>query len=174
MRYYAKVEGSDAEVELDVDEDGNVGSEGHELDLLAVGAGQYSLLLDGRSYDLYATPIADAPVHSSYSISIGQRQLRVEVQSERERRIRKAAPTAHATGEVSIKAPMPGLVTAVNVALGEVVQANQRLLLLEAMKMENEIRAPKAGTVKSVSVTKGDKVEQGRVLVVIELVMSDE
>jgi biotin carboxyl carrier protein len=168
MRYYAKVEGSEEEIELDVDEDGNVGSDGHALDLLTLGAGHYSLLLDGRSYDLYAAPIADALGHASYQISVGQRQMRVEVQSERERRIRKAAPTVHASGEVSIKAPMPGLVTAVSVAPGEAVQANQRLLLLEAMKMENEIRAPKAGTVKSVAVAQGDKVEQGRVLVVIE------
>jgi biotin carboxyl carrier protein len=168
MRYYAKVEGSDEEIELNVDEDGNVSRDGHEANLLALGAGHYSLLLDGRSYDLYAAPVADAPGHTSYSVSVGQRQLRVEVQSERERRIRKAAPAAHASGEISIKAPMPGLVTGVAVAVGETVQANQRLLLLEAMKMENEIRAPKAGTVKSVAVAQGDKVEQGRVLVVIE------
>ncbi len=168
MRYYAKVEGSDAEIELNVDEDGNVGSDSHELDLLTLDAGHYSLILDGRSYDLYAAPVADAPGRTSYHISVGQRQMLVEVQSERERRIRKAAPATHASGEVSIKAPMPGLVTAVSVAIGETVQANQRLLLLEAMKMENEIRAPKAGTVKSVSVAQGDKVEQGRVMVVIE------
>ncbi|PZS04659.1 MAG: acetyl-CoA carboxylase biotin carboxyl carrier protein subunit [Candidatus Chloroheliales bacterium] len=168
MRYYAKVEGSDEEIELNVDEDGNVSRDGHEADLLALGTGHYSLLLDGRSYDLYATPVTDEPGHTSYNVSVGQRHLHVEVQSERERRIRKAAPAAHASGEISIKAPMPGLVTGLAVAVGETVQANQRLLLLEAMKMENEIRAPRPGTVKSVSVAKGDKVEQGRVLVVIE------
>lgn len=168
MRYYAKVEGSDEEIELDVDEDGDVSSDGRQIDLLPLGTNHYSLILDGRSYDLYAEPSSDAPGHSSYNISVGQRKLRVEAQSERERRIRKAAPAIHASGEISIKAPMPGLVTAVNIAVGEAVQANQRLLLLEAMKMENEIRAPKAGTVKSLRVEKGDKVEQGRVLVVIE------
>ncbi len=173
MRYYAKVEGSDEEIELNVDEDGNVGSDNHQVDLLMLGAGHYSLLLDGRSYDLYAAAVADAPGHSSYQIRVGQRQMRVEVQSERERRIRKAAPATHASGEVSIKAPMPGLVTTVSVAPGQEVQANQRLLLLEAMKMENEIRAPKAGTIKIVAVATGDKVEQGRVMVVIGLVFSD-
>jgi len=49
-----------------------------------------------------------------------------------------------------------------------VVQSGQRLILLEAMKMENEIRAPKPGTVKSLATSVGDKVEQGRVLLVIE------
>lgn len=168
MRYYAKSEGSDREIELNVDEDGNVTIVGREIDLVPLGADRYSLILDGRSYELYAQPSTDASSQHSYRISVGQRSLHIAVQSERERRIRKAAPLSHASGEVSIKAPMPGLVTAVNVTIGAQVQANQRLLLLEAMKMENEIRAPRSGTIKRVSVTPGDKVGQGQVLIILE------
>lgn len=169
MRYYAKIEGSDHEIELNVDEDGNVAIAGREVDLVPLGANRYSLILDGCSYELYAQPVSDTLGHTAYVVSSGQSRLRVAVQSERERRIRKAAPLANAAGEVSIKAPMPGLVTAISVAVGVHVQANQRLLLLEAMKMENEIRAPRPGIVKSISIIPGDKVGQGQILITLEL-----
>jgi biotin carboxyl carrier protein len=63
---------------------------------------------------------------------------------------------------------MPGRVVRVLVAPGDVVTARQGVIVVEAMKMENELRSPKAGTVKEVSVTSGTSVEAGRVLVVIE------
>ena len=63
---------------------------------------------------------------------------------------------------------MPGRVVRVLVAPGDTVAARQGVVVVEAMKMENELRSPKAGTVKEVAVTPGTSVEAGRVLVVIE------
>jgi biotin carboxyl carrier protein len=63
---------------------------------------------------------------------------------------------------------MPGRVVRVLVAPGDEVQARQAVVVVEAMKMENELRSPKAGRVKDVAVTPGTSVEAGRVLVVIE------
>ena len=77
-----------------------------------------------------------------------------------------AAPVAAGAGE-SITSPMPGNILAVNVAAGDMVKKGQVLMILEAMKMENEIMCPCDGTVASVSVTKGAAVESGTLLCTI-------
>ena len=76
------------------------------------------------------------------------------------------APAASGAGE-SITSPMPGNILAVNVAAGDAVKKGQVLMVLEAMKMENEIMCPCDGTVSSVSVTKGAAVESGTLLCTI-------
>ena len=75
---------------------------------------------------------------------------------------------ASADGEQKVSAPMPGRVVRVLVSPGDTVEARQPVVVVEAMKMENELRSPKAGTVKEVAVTAGTSVDAGRVLVVIE------
>ena len=77
----------------------------------------------------------------------------------------KAAAPAGAAGAVAVKAPMPGNILDVKVAAGASVKAGDVLVILEAMKMENEIVAPQDGTVASVNVNKGDTVNSGDVLV---------
>ena len=80
----------------------------------------------------------------------------------------KAAPAAApkaAAGAVTVKAPMPGNILDVKVAAGASVKAGDVLVILEAMKMENEIVAPQDGTVASINVNKGDTVNSGDVLV---------
>lgn len=112
-----------------------------------VEAGQ-AMLVD--EYEAYApapaaapAPIAAAPAAASVS----------------------AAP-ALAAGEV-VKSPMPGNILKINVTVGQKVNEGETLLVLEAMKMENEIAAPKAGTVAQIIVSKGAVVETGAPLVVI-------
>ena len=79
-----------------------------------------------------------------------------------------AAPKAAAPAEgTSVTAPMPGNILDVKVSVGQMVAAGQTLVVLEAMKMENEIQAPVDGTVASINVTKGATVESGSVLVVL-------
>ena len=75
---------------------------------------------------------------------------------------------AGADGEQKITAPMPGRVVRVLVAPGDDVEARQPVVVVEAMKMENELRSPKAGRIKDVAVSPGASVEAGRVLVVVE------
>ena len=77
----------------------------------------------------------------------------------------KAAAPAGAAGAVTVKAPMPGNILDVKVAAGASVKAGDVLVILEAMKMENEIVAPQDGTVASINVNKGDTVNSGDVLV---------
>ena len=78
-----------------------------------------------------------------------------------------AAPAASGAGE-SITSPMPGNILAVNVAAGDTVKKGQVLMILEAMKMENEIMAPHDGKVTAVAVTKGAAVESGALLCTIQ------
>ena len=78
-----------------------------------------------------------------------------------------AAPAMTVSGGESVNAPMPGTILKVNVSAGQTVKAGQVLVVLEAMKMENEIYAPKSGTVSQVVVSKGASVNTGDALVVI-------
>ena len=79
-----------------------------------------------------------------------------------------AAPAAAPAGGESITSPMPGNILAVNVAAGDMVKKGQVLMVLEAMKMENEIMAPQDGKVTSVAVAKGAAVESGALLCTIQ------
>ena len=76
------------------------------------------------------------------------------------------AASALASGEV-VKSPMPGNILKINVAQGQVVKEGDVLIVLEAMKMENEITAPKAGSIAQIAVSKGQVVETGSPLIVI-------
>jgi hypothetical protein len=98
-------------------------------------------------------------------VGLGGRTIKVIVNG---RRSAHAEAGAHGHGQIAIAAPMPGRVVRVLVAAGDDVAARQGVVVVEAMKMENELRAPRAGRVKEVSVTAGTSVEAGRILAVIE------
>ena len=91
------------------------------------------------------------------------------MQDERSRRLNQARkmPSLPA-GEMAVAAPIPGLVVKVLVAAGDAIEEGQPLVILEAMKMENEIRSMRPGVVKSVEVAPGQRVEQNAVLIVLE------
>lgn len=84
------------------------------------------------------------------------------------RRRRGGAGEVAGAGLQQVLAPMPGRIVRVLVKPGDEVEARQGLIVMEAMKMENELRSPKAGTVKDVAVAEGDSVQAGRLLVVVE------
>ena len=88
--------------------------------------------------------------------------------SQPEARRRRGKTTRNAQGEQRIVAPMPGRIVRVLAKPGDAVELRQPVIVIEAMKMENELRAPKAGTIKEVAVETGASVEAGRLLVVIE------
>jgi biotin carboxyl carrier protein len=116
-----------------------------------------------RSRDLYITPGAS---RGEFLVNLEGRTIGVMVNGRRTRH--RAEGTAHGHGEISIVAPMPGRVVRVLVRTGDAVTARQGVVVVEAMKMENELRAPRGGRVKEVSVTPGTSVEAGRILAVIE------
>ena len=77
----------------------------------------------------------------------------------------EAADGAHAPGDKAIKSPLPGVIVAVKVNVGEAVKTGQVVAVLEAMKMENEIQSEYDGTVASVNVSQGDSVLEGALIV---------
>ena len=115
------------------------------------------------TYEVFVAPMDNA---GELLVTIEGRSVTVAVNG---RRTKRGIDTAgHAHGEQSIVAPMPGRVVRVLVAPGDQVAARQGVVVVEAMKMENELRSPKAGRVKDVSVSAGTSVDAGRVLVIIE------
>ena len=101
-----------------------------------------------------------------YTIWVGGHRYDVEALDERTRAIRDlSAQGAQAVGPAPLVAPMPGLIVRVNVQVGDAVQPGAPVVVMEAMKMENELRAQTAGIVAAVRVQPGAAVEKGAVLV---------
>jgi biotin carboxyl carrier protein len=97
---------------------------------------------------------------------VGGLRYEVKVQDERSRRLSLVDRTLRAPeGELAIKAPIPGLVVRVPIETGQQLAEGDTLVILEAMKMENELRAPRGGTVHEVRARPGDQVALGQVLV---------
>ena len=111
--------------------------------------------IDGKSYESYVYQGEE-----DWQVLLQGRQYPVKVEDERERRLKTASGgKAETTGEFHLKAPMPGLVVAVNVTEGQQVEKGQVLAILESMKMQNELKAPRAGTVQRIKVKPGESVE---------------
>ncbi|HEY4302970.1 MAG TPA: biotin/lipoyl-containing protein [Gemmatimonadaceae bacterium] len=105
----------------------------------------------------------------AYTLWLDGWRFEVEALDERTQAIRDlSGAAAGPSGPAPLKAPMPGLIVRVSVQVGDEVQAGQGIVVMEAMKMENELRAPAAGKVKSIFATPGTAVEKGALLVELE------
>jgi biotin carboxyl carrier protein len=133
-------------------------------------AAHYSLLLGAQSYDVFVQPVPaddDDGTSRVFEVHVHGQVYRVRLADERARALASLAGGAHASGDANIRAPMPGLVSNLLVEEGAEVQRGQAVVVLEAMKMENDLPAPRAGIVKSLRVSKGQAVNQGDLLAVI-------
>jgi biotin carboxyl carrier protein len=122
-----------------------------------------SLLVDGESYDVAIENGSDR-----LRVSVRDHVFPVEIADERRMRLRAAGLKPGAEGRQTIDAPMPGKIVRVLVAVGDEVTQGQGLVVVEAMKMENELRSPKDGTVVELAAVEGQTVEGGAQLVVVE------
>jgi biotin carboxyl carrier protein len=130
--------------------------------------GRFSLLIAGKSYEIFARRMAKPDDGGlAYEVQFAGRRFEVSVEDEREKTLAGAAAAAHDAGEARVRAPMPGLVIGTPLEVGAHVARGQTVLILEAMKMENDLAAPRAGIVKELKVSKGQTVNQGDVLMVI-------
>lgn len=131
-----------------------IGGTGHNL----------HLIIDGRSYD-FRVEEEDGRLALTY---VGKR-YHCTIYDQRLADLRKRAGDSNRpAGRTIVKAPMPGLVVKVLVETGAQVQKGDRLLVLEAMKMENDVKAPRGGRVSSIAVSAGQAVVGGRELAIIE------
>lgn len=131
--------------------------------------GRYTLLIGEQSYEVFARhlPQLDGGDGVIYEIEISGQRFEVQVEDERERALLGSLKSGQAVGEVTMRAPMPGLVLNVLKEVGDTVERGETVAVLEAMKMENDLAAPHGGTIKSVRVSKGQTVNQGDVLLLI-------
>jgi pyruvate carboxylase subunit B len=122
------------------------------------------LVLDGSSFPLTVERVD----RGKWMVSVQGERQEVEVVDERTASARRtAARRAVQAGPVALKAPMPGRVARVLVAPGQEVSAGDGLVVLEAMKMENELKAAGPGIVERVAVRPGQTVEKGELLVAL-------
>ena len=133
-----------------------------DLDFASTQAGVLSILIAGKSYE-----VRQQTSGGETSVVIGQQSFGVAVRDPRSLRSRQHA-NAHAAGVKKITAPMPGKVVRVLVAAGSEVEAGQGVLVIEAMKMQNELKSPKKGVIKKLMAIEGAAVEAGQMLAEVE------
>jgi biotin carboxyl carrier protein len=131
------------------------------IDHHRLGPHDRSLLVDGRSHDVTLARREDV-----YTVVLDGRALAVELAEAVAGDA--VVARARASGPVRLTAPMPGKLVRLLVAAGQEVAAGQGLLVMEAMKMENELKAPRAGRVRDLHVAERQAVETGALLLVLE------
>ena len=135
-----------------------------EVDLRAAGNGVYSLLVGGRSYEVDVLPGEEG-----VTVLVRGEPYHIQVQDERTARLRAAgAKGGRPAGKRMVTSPMPGKVIKHLVKVGDAVAAGQGVIVVEAMKMENELKAPAPGTVREIRAPEGAVVQGGAPLVIIE------
>ncbi|HEX9786931.1 MAG TPA: biotin/lipoyl-containing protein [Candidatus Binatia bacterium] len=127
------------------------------------GRTNYSLIVDNRSFEIEVDNTDD-----EYRVLVDGRNYRIHLVDERRMRIGSVQSGVELQGRQSVSVPMPGKIIAVLVSEGDAVDKGQGLVIVEAMKMENEVRSPIAGVVKEIKVKPGDTVEGGAVLLIVE------
>jgi biotin carboxyl carrier protein len=164
MHYQARI--GDRTIEIDVDGDRlTVDGRPAEFHLERIGPNTVALLLDGRSHVFTLEPQDDGQVR----VTGRGRRLDVLVKDERALLLEQfGLADAAGAAERELRSPMPGLVVSIAVQPGQEVKPGDGLVVLEAMKMENELRATAAATVQSVHVAPGDAVGKNALLITFE------
>ncbi len=166
MKYVVDVGGRSVEVELD-GEQVRVDGVALPASLSELAGTPVALLSLGDS--VHRVVVTRDSAKGRYVLSLDGRRYDVEALDERTRAIRQLSSSASGPkGPAPLVAPMPGLIVRVSVEVGASVQPGQGLVVMEAMKMENELRSSSAGVVKAIRATPGTAVERGAVLVELE------
>lgn len=149
----------------------------HDIDFVSLGNGSFSLILDGRTFIVEKIRqkstdsvgfYEEGELGHTANLSVNGTQFQVRIDDDRSLLAQSLVKRPQSQiGIQIVRAPMPGLISRIEVQLGEEVTSGKGLLVLEAMKMENEIRSPKHGRVQSIHVEKGKPVEKGEPLVTI-------
>lgn len=165
MNFEVRIDSRASTVELTRDADRwqiSIDGRAVDADAFEIAPGIFSILLNGKSYEVRVTPTPAGGL----TLQTAHQEFTAEVIDPRAWRGRRHG-ALEAEGRQQILAPMPGKIIRVLVQTGEKVQAGQGLLVVEAMKMQNEIRSPKSGTVERLLVQEGQPVNAGEVLCVV-------
>jgi len=152
---------------VDVDPEGSqwkIRVDGEEalIDAAELSPGAYSILTNGRSREIAVDRDGD-----DFKVRLGGATYEMVVLDEVRARTRRPERAAAISGPVQLRAPMPGLVVALKVAVGDEVEKGKPLIVIEAMKMQNELGSPAAGKIEKIHVKPGDSVENSQPLVTV-------
>jgi biotin carboxyl carrier protein len=134
-----------------------------EVDAIHLRTGSLSLLADGRS----ARCDIESDADGRFRVLLGEELHAFELLDDRKHRMHKAGGKFSLEGPQRVDAPMPGKIVRVLVKEGDAVEEGQGLVVVEAMKMENELKSPKAGVVRELHAQEGQPVEAGAKLAVV-------
>jgi pyruvate carboxylase subunit B len=165
MRYFVTVGEREVEVDLTGPEPRVNGVPVRAELSGTAGTAVRHLLTDGRSHAFLAEP---GQRRGRWRLSFGSTRFALDAVDERTRAIREMTGDAEEEGVKTVIAPMPGLVVKVEVEVGEQVRTGQGVIIVEAMKMENELKAPADGVVARIEVAVGQTVDKGATLIVLE------
>jgi len=164
MKYVATI--GDQSFEIEIQSDGGLLMDGQQLtaDFQSVADQPvFSLLLDGQSYEA-SIHLADDAIQ----VLLRGQLFDVHVEDERQRRLRQSSGgQVIQSGDIHLKAPMPGMVIAIPVEQGQEVTSGDNVIILESMKMQNELKAPRDGVISRLRVKPGDNVDQNQVLLIL-------
>ncbi len=170
MRFFAKFKGAKTEsTPVDIEPAGpghftvTVDGKTHDIDALTLPHGAVSLVVDGESYGVEFEEHGD-----EVAVMVRGQVVRIDLADERRLRLRAATAGFSVEGKQTLLAPMPGKVVKILAKIGDEVKEGQGLVVVEAMKMENELKSPKAGKVTELFTKEGVAVEANAKLISIE------
>lgn len=168
MKVWVEIGGERREIRLEADAGGvyraTVDGEERAIHAEVLRPGVLSLLIDGRAYRVVAEETVEA---EDPAVHVGRERFAYRMEDPRSLRSRRRA-SEHGEGPLTLKASMPGRVVRLLAAEGDAVSAGQGVLVVEAMKMQNEVKSPKEGVVVKLMVAPGDAVGAGQDLARIE------
>ncbi len=166
MKYIVSVDGERTDIELDA---GEVELDGRSVPVSLADVSGTPVRLVHVGDRVHRVIVRERGGRGSYTLWLDGFNYRIEALDERTRTIRDlTAAQSGPAGPAPLVAPMPGLIVRVNVEPGQTVAAGQGLVVMEAMKMENELRAAGPGKVKTVHARPGEAVDKGALLVELE------
>jgi biotin carboxyl carrier protein len=155
--------------EIDVRREGDkvfarVGDKNYELEAHQTAPNTYLFKLEGKVYECFVAPERGG---GQAQVTVGSRSYEFTL-NDPKRLSHAGGPHAHGDGTAEIVTQMPGKVVRVLVNVGDEVKTKDGVIVVEAMKMQNEMKSPKDGVVKAINFAEGDTVNAGDILVVIE------
>jgi len=164
MQFTAVVAGETVEITFERTETGMVAAIGdrkYSVTVSNAAPGVYWFNWNNKSIEVTILPEGDL-----YSVTVGSHRIPVEILDSH----KKFQRSAHKgpSGAAEIRAPMPGRIVRVLAAPGQDIRANQGIVVMEAMKMQNEIKSPTNGKIRTLAVAEGETVRSGHLIAVIE------
>jgi len=168
MKYITTINGKKFEIDIQPSGQLLVNGEPRQVDFLPLEASLYSIIMDNQSYEVMINQQPTGSGQHGIEVLMRGHLYTGEVLDERAQLMAmRRGGLESDTGEISIKSPMPGLIVAVPVSEGQMVEAGQTVIILESMKMQNELKAPRAGVVQRIGVQPGQSVEQNKLLITL-------